>query len=189
MAKQYIIPIEDMQIETGLSETKLRTLVNNNIIFVAQKEPVLLFFSKDIEKIKFVKQLFEMGYNIDDIKRIVKDIGIPSEKQKTDPKDKLYKIGDFCKKFNLNSRQIKYWESIGLFFPAVRTSGGVRLYNEKLLIHIKFIQNLQALGFSLNEIKNIINKNDIKKIEERINHYNEIIREIRPILKNMKKLR
>jgi tRNA(Ile)-lysidine synthase TilS/MesJ len=49
-------------------------------------------------------------------------------------------LGEFCKKYNLSARRIKYWEEVGLFFPAVRSKGGVRLYKDSLIININFIR-------------------------------------------------
>ena len=189
MKKRYFLNLDDMIIETGLDKNTLLKLIDMDIFYLPQKKPVLLFFSKDIEKGIFIKNLISLGYKLNEIKKIVKEIGLPATGQEKNKKDQLYPIGEFCKRFQLSARRIKYWENIGLFFPAVRSKGGIRLYSESLIIHVRFIEHLQELNFSLEEIKDIINKNQYEKIENRINKLNETIRVLKPIIKNMKKLK
>ncbi|HAF07367.1 MAG: Mercuric resistance operon regulatory protein [candidate division TA06 bacterium 32_111] len=176
-----------MLVETKTTEDFLLKLVQKKIIFPAQKEPELFFFSKDIQKVKKIVELKQLGFTDYEITKISREVGFPHEKD--DGGVKLYSIGEFCKKYNLSSRRIKYWEEIGLFFPAVRSKGGVRLYKDSLIIHINFIKNLQKLGFELCEIKSIIESSDTQKIENRIKEIHDTINEIKPIIKNIKKLK
>lgn len=188
MKTQYLLNLTDMKSETGLKEDTLKKLISNNIIYTAQSSPVILFFSRDIKKIRMIKGMIDMGYKFKDIKRIIREIGIPGDDD-SKKKDKLYQIGEFCKKYTLNPRQIKYWEQMGLFYPASRSKGGIRLYNESLLRHLRFIQHLQEIGFRLDEIKKIIDNIDVEIVEKRINHISEIIRGLKPLLKNMKAMK
>lgn len=188
MKQQYLLNETDLVSETGIDLNALTRLVNAGIVFPAQKTPVLLFFSRDIDKVRHVKTMLDLGYSVEEIKKIAKDVGLP-HRPDSEKRDKLYSIGEFCEKFDLNPRQIKYWESLGLFFPAMRSKGGVRLYSEDLLVHIRFILHLQELGFKLEDIKDIIKNNNADIVESRLNHLSDIIRDIRPILKNMKKLK
>lgn len=187
MHDNYFLSIDDAVNKTGMSKETIQGIVSMKIIYPAQTSPIILFFNKDIKKLQAVKDMLDMGYSMSKIKRIIREIGAPETD--ADSKDKLYAIGDFCAKFNLNPRQIKYWEELGLFYPAVRSSGGIRLYSRKLLRHIHFIQNLQELGFTLSEIKEITDSNAVEIVEKRIMHINELIKELKPILKNMKSLR
>lgn len=188
MKQQYLLTETDLMSETGIEESALAKMVSAGIVFPAQKTPVLLFFSREIDKVRHIKTMLDLGYSVDEIRKIAKDVGLP-HKPDSDKRDKLYSIGDFCEKYYLNPRQIKYWEQLGLFFPAMRSKGGVRLYSEELLVHIRFIQHLQELGFKLEDIKDIIKNNNADIVENRLNHLSDIIRDIRPILKNMKKLK
>lgn len=188
MKAQYLLTLEDFSSETSLSEDMIRTLLSMQIIYAAQKKPVMLFFSRDIEKGKKIANMLQMGYQLADIRRIIREIGLPGDEQQ-DEKDKLFAIGEFCAKYGLNPRQIKYWEQMGLLYPASRSKGGVRLYNELLLRHIRFIQALQALGFPLEDIKHIIDNKDTDAVEKRIAHLNEVMRELKPLLKNIKAIK
>lgn len=188
MKSQYLLNLQDLGSETGLDENTIKKLLSMQIIYAAQKKPVLLFFSRDIDKFKTIASMLTMGYSLNDIKRIIHEIGLPGTED-SPVKEHLYPIGEFCSKFHLNPRQIKYWEQMELFYPASRSKGGVRLYNESLMRHIRFIQGLQDLGFQLSEIKIIIDNKDTDAVDKRINHINEIIKEIKPLLKNMKAIK
>lgn len=187
MQKKNIISLTEMQEETKTSKDFLIKLIQKKIIFPAQKSPELFFFNKDIQKVKKIVELKQLGFTEYEITKIAREVGFPQERE--DGGEKLYSIGEFCKKYNLSSRRIKYWEELGLFFPAVRSKGGIRLYKDSLIIHIKFINNLQRIGFELDEIKSIIENSDTQKIENRIKELYNIINEIKPIIKNIKKLK
>lgn len=188
MKSQYLLTLEDFSSETSLTEELIKTLISMQVLYTAQKKPVMLFFSRDIEKGKKIANMLTMGYQIAEIRRIIREIGLPGEDER-DEREKLYPIGEFCTRFGLNPRQIKYWEQMGLLYPASRSKGGIRLYNELLLRHIRFIQSLQGLGFPLEEIKDIIDRKDTEAVEKKIAHLNEIIREVKPLLKNMKAIK
>ncbi len=187
MEKKNIISLSEMLRETNISLDFLLKLVQRKIIFPAQKEPELFFFSKDIQKVKKIVELKQLGFTDYEITKISREVGFPHEKD--DGGEKLYSIGEFCKKYNLSARRIKYWEEVGLFFPAVRSKGGVRLYKDSLIIHINFIKNLQKLGFDLEQIKYIIENSDTQKIENRIKEIYDTINDVKPIIKNIKKLK
>lgn len=187
MQKKNIISFNEMLDETKSSKELLLKLIKRKIIFPAQKNPELFFFSRDIQKIKKIVELKQLGFTDYEIGKIAREVGFAHEREESG--EKLYSIGEFCKKYNLSSRRIKYWEELGLFFPSVRSKGGIRLYKDSLIIHIKFIVNLQKIGFELDEIKSIIENSDIQKIESRIKEIYNIINEIKPIIKNIKKLK
>ena len=56
----------------------------------------------------------------------------------------------------VNSETIRYYEKIGLMPHPVRSQGGHRLYNDDHLKRLVFIRRCRELGFSLEEIKNLL---------------------------------
>lgn len=76
---------------------------------------------------------------------------------------KNLKIGDIAKLANLEVQTIRYYESIGLLPEPKRTESGYRNYDEEYLEHLSFIKNSQELGFSLEEIKDLVKHKFSKK--------------------------
>ncbi len=69
---------------------------------------------------------------------------------------KRFFIGDIAKRFNLNPRTIRYYETIGILPKATRTESGYRVYTDETIERLEFILKAKALGLKLNEIKEII---------------------------------
>lgn len=65
----------------------------------------------------------------------------------------LLKVGDLAKRTGKTVRAIHLYEELGLLAPAVRSKGGFRLYHGRAVTRIEWIAKLQAMGFSLTEIK------------------------------------
>lgn len=69
---------------------------------------------------------------------------------------KLLKVGEIAKKANVTLRTVRYYDELGLIQPVERSSGSFRLYEDSTIAIIKLISNLKNLGFSLDEIKNLL---------------------------------
>jgi len=65
----------------------------------------------------------------------------------------LLKVGDLAKRTGKTVRAVHLYEELGLLSPAVRSKGGFRLYHGRAVTRIEWIAKLQALGFTLTEIK------------------------------------
>lgn len=65
------------------------------------------------------------------------------------------RIKAFSQKFNVGEDTIRYYEKIGLLQPT-RLQNGYRQYNEQCAYQLKMIIVLKQLGFSLNEIAQLI---------------------------------
>ena len=65
----------------------------------------------------------------------------------------LLKVGELAKRTGKTVRAVHLYEELGLLSPAVRSKGGFRLYHGRAATRIEWISKLQALGFSLTEIK------------------------------------
>lgn len=67
-----------------------------------------------------------------------------------------YFIGDIAKKFGLNPKTIRYYESIGVLPRATRTESGYRIFSPEIVRRLEFILKAKTLGLTLEEIKEII---------------------------------
>ncbi len=56
----------------------------------------------------------------------------------------------------VNSETIRYYEKIGLMPLPMRSAGGHRLYDDDQLKRLVFVRRCRELGFSLEEIKNLL---------------------------------
>jgi DNA-binding transcriptional MerR regulator len=65
-------------------------------------------------------------------------------------------IGDIARKSDVTPATIRYYEEIGLLTPPPRSEGGYRRYSTATLEELQFIKKGQSLGFSLEEIGEIL---------------------------------
>jgi MerR family copper efflux transcriptional regulator len=65
-------------------------------------------------------------------------------------------IGDVAERTGLTAPTIRYYESIGLLAPAPRSATGYRRYSQTTVEELRFIRKAQSLGFSLEEIGEIL---------------------------------
>jgi DNA-binding transcriptional MerR regulator len=70
---------------------------------------------------------------------------------------KLMRIGDLAKLAGVKTDTIRYYEKRGLLPKANRAASGYRSYDERSLKQLRFIKQAQSLGFSLDEIRRILN--------------------------------
>jgi len=65
---------------------------------------------------------------------------------------KYYQIGELANLLDLSPRTIRYYEEIGLLNSVKRIERGKRIYTDKDLQRLKFIQRLKHLGLPLSEM-------------------------------------
>ena len=65
-------------------------------------------------------------------------------------------IGQVATAADVNIQTIRYYERRGLFAVPKRTSAGYRQYAEDAVERLRFIKHAQDLGFSLNEIQELL---------------------------------
>lgn len=66
----------------------------------------------------------------------------------------LYSISDLTNRFDITARTLRYYEEIGLIAPERR--GAQRLYHESDRVRIQLILRGRRLGFSLQEIADMV---------------------------------
>ncbi|MFQ5451637.1 MAG: MerR family transcriptional regulator [Nitrospinaceae bacterium] len=64
--------------------------------------------------------------------------------------------GDLAEKCGVNIEALRYYEKRGLIDPPPRSAAGYRLYSMEDAVKIRFIKNAQKLGFTLNEIMELL---------------------------------
>jgi DNA-binding transcriptional MerR regulator len=70
--------------------------------------------------------------------------------------DAWMRIGQLAERLHLNTRTIRYYESIGLLPEPARTASGYRVYGEPDLERLTFIRTAQRLGLTLDDIREIL---------------------------------
>jgi DNA-binding transcriptional MerR regulator len=68
----------------------------------------------------------------------------------------MLKIGDVAKLSGIGIEALRFYEKSGLIERPARTESGYRMYGRDVLLRLDFIKQSQALGFSLDEIKRIV---------------------------------
>jgi MerR family transcriptional regulator, mercuric resistance operon regulatory protein len=71
-------------------------------------------------------------------------------------KNKPLTIGFLAKAADVNIETIRYYQRIGLIIEPAKPAQGYRNYSEDTLKRIQFIKRAQQLGFSLQEIEELL---------------------------------
>jgi MerR family copper efflux transcriptional regulator len=65
-------------------------------------------------------------------------------------------IGEVARRTSILTGTIRFYERQALISPATRSDGGYRQYTTKTVHEIEFIKTAKSIGFSLDEIKDIL---------------------------------
>lgn len=65
-------------------------------------------------------------------------------------------IGELAERTGVAAPTIRYYEGLGLLRPPARSTSGYRRYSDDAIQELTFIRKAQSLGFSLEEIAEIV---------------------------------
>lgn len=106
-------------------------------------------------------------------------------------------IGEASKLSGINSKLIRHYESIGLIPKAERSESGYRTYSEVDINILSFVKRARNLGFSMKEIKKLVNlwrnksrtSSDVKALAlKHIENIESKIQELQTLAKTLKHL-
>ncbi|MAF89874.1 MAG: Hg(II)-responsive transcriptional regulator [Bdellovibrionaceae bacterium] len=107
-------------------------------------------------------------------------------------KEKL-SIGKLAKATNINVESIRFYERKGLLKQPSKT-GGFRVYPDSYIKRIRFIKQSQSLGFSLDEIKTLLDlkitskakcSDVLEKTEDKIQEIEQKIKDLKLMKKSL----
>ena len=87
---------------------------------------------------------------------------------------RMLKIGEVSRRSGVGIEALRFYEKSGLLDRPSRTYSGYRVYGTEVLERLAFIKQAQALGFSLDEIRRIVE--DARKGESPCDEVREIVR-------------
>ena len=87
---------------------------------------------------------------------------------------RMLKIGEVSKRSGVGVEALRFYEKSGLLDRPSRTYSGYRVYGEDVLDRLAFIKQAQALGFSLEEIRRIVD--DARRGQSPCEEVREIVR-------------
>jgi MerR family transcriptional regulator, copper efflux regulator len=117
-----------------------------------------VYTEEAVDQIAHIQKLLELGYELEDITRIVRKVGLPrteSGKRDSAKPDHYLTVGTLAEKAGLSPRTLKHWEEIGILTPEMRSEGGFRLYPDIYVYLCHLVKDLQLFGYTLEEIKGI----------------------------------
>jgi Cu(I)-responsive transcriptional regulator len=71
-----------------------------------------------------------------------------------------FTIGQIARQGACKVQTIRYYESIGLLPPPMRTAGNQRIFSAAHIERLRFIRHSRELGFSLDEVRELIGLSD-----------------------------
>ena len=99
---------------------------------------------------------------------------------------KLYSIGEMASICDLNPKTLRYYDQIGLVSPEFKNpETGYRYYTKEQAFTLYIIKKLQLMDFCLQEIKALIEEDDLSKYEREIGRKVDLVNEKMETLKNI----
>ncbi|UJF21894.1 Zn(2+)-responsive transcriptional regulator [Shewanella sp. OMA3-2] len=68
----------------------------------------------------------------------------------------MYRIGELASQCDIKADTLRFYEKHGLLAPSSRSESGYRLYNNDDAARLRFILRAKAVGFTLNEITELL---------------------------------
>jgi len=71
-----------------------------------------------------------------------------------------FTISQLAEKAGIPTTTLRYYERVGLIEPEDRSAGNYRLYTDDSLRKVKFVRAVQGIGFTLEDIKQLLAAED-----------------------------
>ena len=108
------------------------------------------------------------------------------------------KIGELAKRSGFSTKAIRYYELLELLAQPERTESGYRLYTEKDAERLEFIEKAKRLGFSLEDIRDILVLNQQQQrpcvhvlalLDQKLKQVDDVLRDLKTFRKELARLR
>ena len=170
---------DELLIKLNISKKQLVEWENSGLLLQSgtSDENIPYYSNLEYEKGIHIKKFLELGYELDNIKKIIKKVGLPQispDKITNKKNDNYLTVGNLADKIGVSPRTIKHWEDKGIIEPDMRSDGGFRLYSNEYIYLCNLIQDLQLFGYTLEEIKVVSDYfRDFWIIQNKIESYNK----------------
>lgn len=107
---------------------------------------------------------------------------------------KILTIGHFAKSANVNVETVRHYQRVGLIKEPPKPAAGYRVYLGETINRIRFIKRAQQLGFTLNEITELLALGDghcadvRERAEEKRRQINAQIRDLSSLRRTLDSL-
>ena len=75
-----------------------------------------------------------------------------------------WKVGELAQRTGLSVRTLHHYDEISLLVPSYRTESGHRLYTVADVARLQQIKSLRQLGFSLDEVRDCLDRADFSPL-------------------------
>jgi MerR family transcriptional activator of bmr gene len=95
-------------------------------------------------------------------------------------KDQLYSIGQAAKLCDISIQTLRYYDKLNLIKPSETDKlTGYRYYSNLDMLHIKIVQDMKALNFSLEQVADALRKGSLARIHQMMREkHTETLREL-----------
>jgi DNA-binding transcriptional MerR regulator len=104
---------------------------------------------------------------------------------------RTWKVGELAKRTKLTVRTLHHYDQIGLLTPSQYSKAGHRLYTVEDIQRLQMIVSLKQLGFSLSEIKTLLDQptfDSLEMIQMQIKNVKEFIHLKKELLEWLEKI-
>lgn len=98
--------------------------------------------------------------------------------------------GEIADRTGVNVHTVRYYEDRDLLPPVPRSAGGQRRFDEEHVAHIRFVKRAQQLGFTLEEIRELLSLRASPDAGEEVREKTEAkIREVEAKIADLRRIR
>lgn len=158
--RQTMVTEQELAERSGVDQATIRNWVSRGLLESGGKGASGGVFLPEqmVDRIVHIQQLLELGYQEEEVARILRKVGPPRVEEKPQSRSdatNLLTVGALAESVGVSPRTIKHWEDKGIIEADARSEGGFRLFREHYIYLCQLIQDLQLFGYSLEQIKQV----------------------------------